>query len=306
MPVNALANGRWLGRHPEIMRSMPYGHRLLLPVRRVVLTRVIFTANPKSEWERSHSQKGLHGVTAVVEQADASSSILEYPPENLGESFQAVFSGIDPDGTRKAQCFPINKALFLCQHEFLQRHSVPNGAARFNAKDVEAWADGVTPPVLQNNFVDAPNNQEDDDFTEEPSSTKYRGPVDSTAAVREMGEHKEDVPWSFLCPDAADQELDHTSAWQIAQRKLEMMQEQALAIEKRRAARTRAFPRQIRQKALVEHMRRISRSSSQIDHRLIPAESGAGFANRSSGSEDNSQRRNAAAWRRFGSSDSGS
>ena len=47
-----------------------------------------------------------------------------------------------------------------------------------------------------------------------------------------MGEHKEDVPWSFLCPDAADQELDHTSAWQIAQRKLEMMQEQALAIEK--------------------------------------------------------------------------
>ena len=88
------------------------------------------------------------------------------------------------------------------------------------------------PPVLQNNFVDAPNNQEDDDFTEEPSSTKYRGPVDSTAAVREMGEHKEDVPWSFLCPDAADQELDHTSAWQIAQRKLDMMQEQALAIEK--------------------------------------------------------------------------
>merc|ERR1739836_113479 len=88
MPVNALANGSWLGRHPEIMRSMPYGHRLLLPARRVVLTRVIFTVNPKSEWERSHAQKGLHGVTAVVEQAEASSSILEYPPENLGESFQ--------------------------------------------------------------------------------------------------------------------------------------------------------------------------------------------------------------------------
>ena len=48
---------------------------------------------------------------------------------------------------------------------------------------------------------------------------------------------------------------------------------------KRREARTRAFPRQIRQKALVEHMQRISRSSSQIDQPLIPAESGAGFAN---------------------------
>ena len=111
MPVNALANGRWLGRHPVIMRSMPYGHRLLLPVRRVVLTRVIFTANPKSEWEISHSQKGLHGVTAVVEQAEASSSILEYPPGNLGESSQAVFSGIDLDDTRKAQCFPIQKGV---------------------------------------------------------------------------------------------------------------------------------------------------------------------------------------------------
>ena len=47
-----------------------------------------------------------------------------------------------------------------------------------------------------------------------------------------MGEHKENVPWTFLCPDAADQELDQTCAWQIAQRKLEMMQEQAEAIKK--------------------------------------------------------------------------
>ena len=70
--------------------------------------------------------------------------------------------------------FSAQQSLVVCQHEFLQRHSVPNGAAIFNAKDVEAWVDGVTPPVLQNNFVDAPDNQEDDEFTEEPSSTKYR------------------------------------------------------------------------------------------------------------------------------------
>ena len=89
---------------------------------------------------------------------------------------------------------------------------MPNAAARFNAKDVAAWTDGVTPPVLQQSFVDAPCNEEDDESTEHPSSTKYRGPVDSTAAVRELGEHKEDVPWSFLCPGAADQELDQTAA----------------------------------------------------------------------------------------------
>ena len=31
MPVQALACGKWLGRHPEIERIMPYGHLLLFP-----------------------------------------------------------------------------------------------------------------------------------------------------------------------------------------------------------------------------------------------------------------------------------
>ena len=182
---------------------------------------------------------------------------------------------------------------------------MPNRAAIFNAKDVAVWADGVTPPVLQNKCVDAPNKQEDDETTEEPASTKHRGPVDSTAAVREMGEHKEDVPWSCLCPDAADQKLDHTSDWQIAQRKLEMMQEQALAIEEDyQLAQGLALDNSGR-KSLVEHMRRTSRRSSHIDQRLMPAECGTGFANRSRANEDNNQRRNAAAWRRLGRNDSG-
>ena len=98
---------------------MPYGHRQLLPVRRVILTRVVFTSNPKHEWERSNSQKGLDGVTVVVEQASGAARILEYPPKDLGETFQAVFAGIDPEDTRKAQCFPINEKLFLWQHEFM-------------------------------------------------------------------------------------------------------------------------------------------------------------------------------------------
>ena len=46
-------------------------------------------------------------------------------------------------------------------------------------------------------------------------------------------------------------------------------------------------------------------SHSTNDQRLIPAESGASSANRSRRSEDNNQRRNAAAGRRLGSCDSG-
>ncbi len=149
MPTSAFANGRWLGRDPEIMRSMPYGHRLLLPVRRVILTRVIFTNDVKNPWERSHSQKGLDGVTVVVQQASAVERVLEYPPKDLGETFQAVFAGLDPTDTRKAQQFPIHKELFLRQHEFLQKYSVPNKIAVYNSEEVDKWRDGETPPCFK-------------------------------------------------------------------------------------------------------------------------------------------------------------
>lgn len=53
MPVRALANGKWLGRHPELMRRMPYGHRLLLPLRRVILTIFFYGQFQKSMGEIS-------------------------------------------------------------------------------------------------------------------------------------------------------------------------------------------------------------------------------------------------------------
>ena len=54
-------------KHLEVKRSMPYGHRLLLPVRRVIATCVVFARVPKNASERLHSQGGLDGVTIVVE-----------------------------------------------------------------------------------------------------------------------------------------------------------------------------------------------------------------------------------------------
>ena len=112
----------------------------------------------------------------------------------------------------------------------MQKFSEPNRKATFNREHVLKWKDGETPPVLQATFTDVPADEDGAEKDSSPSSTKYRGPVDSTAGAQELGEHKEDVPWSFLCPDAADQELDVTSCWQIAARKLQMMQDQAEAI----------------------------------------------------------------------------
>ena len=86
--------------------------------------------------------------------------------------------------------------------------------------------------MIQATYADIPDDDLQEENDAEKSSTKYRGPVDSTLAVQEHGEDKEDVPWSFLCPDAADQELDEAACWQIAARKLQQIQDQAAAIKK--------------------------------------------------------------------------
>ena len=68
VPVQALANGNWLGRHPEILRQMPYAHRLLLPSARVISQRVVFAAGNGQDWEKAFKQKGMEGIVLVVGQ----------------------------------------------------------------------------------------------------------------------------------------------------------------------------------------------------------------------------------------------
>ena len=233
MPVRALANGKWLGRHPELMRRMPYGHRMLLPLRRVILTKVFFTANSKNPWERSHSAFGLDGVTTIVEQAPTLPAIKEFPPRDLAESFEAVFVGIDPQDMHKKQTFPISKTLLLKQFDFVQRNSKAHQAAICRKADVEEWIDGETPEVLQKTFVDAPVEELDEEEVEElagrADSNKYRGPVDSTLGAQELLESSEDVPVSYHCPDTVP--LDKSTCWQVAAAKLEEMEKLAAAIQ---------------------------------------------------------------------------
>ena len=233
MPVRALANGKWLGRHPELMRRMPYGHRMLLPLRRVILTKVFFTANSKNPWERSHSAFGLDGVTTIVEQAPTLPAIKEFPPRDLAESFEAVFVGIDPQDMRKKQTFPISKTLLLKQFDFVQRNSKAHQAAICRKADVEEWIDGETPEVLQKTFVDAPVEELDEEEVEElagrADSNKYRGPVDSTLGAQELLESSEDDPVSYHCPDTVP--LDKSTCWQVAAAKLEEMEKLAAAIQ---------------------------------------------------------------------------
>ena len=129
--------------------------------------------------------------------------------------------------------------------------------------------------------------------------------MDSTAAVREMGEHKEDVPWSALRLDAAYQELDHTCAWQIAQRKLEMMQAQALAIEQEEQLAQGLSLDASSTKHLLNTCGSFQGASHKLTSGSFLQKLERALQTEVGGSEDNHQRRNAAAWCRLGSSDSG-
>jgi len=231
MPTRALANGKWLGRHPEIMRSMPQGHRLLLPVRRVIMTKVVFTSDPRNPWERSHSAQGINGVTTIVEQAPALPAVREFPPSSLGDSFEAVFTGIDPDDRRKAQTLPINKALLMRQNDFVLKYSNAHKDAKYNEAQVRNMQDGETPEVISDNFVHLPATEDFTEDCEEPGdSSKYRGPADATVGARETGEDKDNLPVTFLCQDTVP--LDKSTCWQVAASKLELMERQAKAIQR--------------------------------------------------------------------------
>ena len=120
MPTHALANGLWLGRHPEILRQMPFAHRLILPSARVVSQRVVFAATNGEDYERAFGQKGMEGIVIVVPQASAKKVVLEFPPRDLGESFRAVFVGTNPNDTTKGLLATVTKELFREQAELLR------------------------------------------------------------------------------------------------------------------------------------------------------------------------------------------
>ena len=80
---------------------MPYAHRLLLPTARVISQRVVFAATNGQDWEKDFKQKGMGGIVLVVPQATTEEQVLAIPPKDLGESFQAIFVGVNPDDTTR-------------------------------------------------------------------------------------------------------------------------------------------------------------------------------------------------------------
>ena len=132
MPLHALANGLWLGRHPEILRQMPYAHRLLLPTTRVMSQRAVFGATSGADWEKAFKQKGMEGIVLFVSQASREKQVSAFPPKDLGDTFQAIFVGVNPDDTTRGLVATVTKQLFEGQARLLRKHNVVVQASHYD------------------------------------------------------------------------------------------------------------------------------------------------------------------------------
>ena len=99
---HALANFNWLGRHSPEIRDTTLGHQLLLPLGRVVSTKVYLSSRGRDESVRQHAatwrqkflQQGMQGTAIVFGNGNVSEAMNSFPPEDdvLRDTFVAVFT----------------------------------------------------------------------------------------------------------------------------------------------------------------------------------------------------------------------
>ena len=80
---------------------MPCAHRLLRPTARAISQRVVFAAAGRQDWETAFKQKGMEGIVIMVPQGSTEKQVFAFPPKDLGDSFQAIFVGANPDDTTR-------------------------------------------------------------------------------------------------------------------------------------------------------------------------------------------------------------
>ena len=236
MPAHALANGNCLGRHEEILRQMPYAHRLLLPTARVISQRVVFGATQGQDWEKAFKQKGMDGIALVVPQATAETPVFSYPPADLGESFQAIFVGVDPDETTKGLVATVTKKLYSLQASWLQTHNPIVQALKFNEAEVAKWREKQVVETITRCFEEqSAEFAADVDAAGGIGETKYRGPADATSGAQESGEAAENVPYVSLPDTDIEASSDPHALAAVAAEKQEIMKEQAMRIARNEA-----------------------------------------------------------------------
>ena len=107
VPIMALVNDLWLGRHPPLLRSANLAHQLLLALGRVVSTKLYLSTKgvdtavrqEQESWRQKFLQYAIKGTSIVFGNGKVDQAMLSFPPEPgmLKDTFVAVFAGADQE-----------------------------------------------------------------------------------------------------------------------------------------------------------------------------------------------------------------
>ena len=107
VPLMALVNDLWLGRHHPLLRKASLAHQLLLALGRVVSTKIYLSSKgadkavrqEQQSWRQKFLQYAMKGTGIVFGNRNVDHAMRSFPPEPdmLKDTFVAVFTGADDD-----------------------------------------------------------------------------------------------------------------------------------------------------------------------------------------------------------------
>ncbi len=207
---------------------MPYAHRLLLPTARVISQRVVFAAGGGQDWEKAFKQKGMEGIVLVVPQASTEKQVFAFPPKDLGDSFQAIFVGVNPDDTTRGLLATVKKELFELQTTWLRKYNTVVQTCHYDVEEVATWRATEVNKAIANCFQEQPAPT---DESEAVGDTKLRGPADATTEAFDSGEAADNLPFVSLPDTEMEGGSDPLAVALVAAEKQTIMREQAMRIQ---------------------------------------------------------------------------
>ena len=150
VPLMALVNDLWLGRHHPLLRKAALAHQMLLALGRVVSTKIYLSSKgadkavrqEQQSWRQKFLQYAMQGTAIVFGNGNVDHAMRSFPPEPdmLRDTFVAVFAGADDDeegiplteeqkqeralrAMREEVALHVDKADYDAQARFLKQHN---------------------------------------------------------------------------------------------------------------------------------------------------------------------------------------
>ena len=89
--------------------------------------------------KKAFKQKCMEGIVLVVPQASTEKQVFAFPPKDLGDSFQAIFVGVNPDDTTRGLLATVKKELFELQTTWLRKYNSVVQTCHYDAEEVATW-----------------------------------------------------------------------------------------------------------------------------------------------------------------------